>query len=148
MIISVVANILPCPIHPNAYSYSSSQSQSQPKTQCLCPVSQINSVDIKLYQRSRSLIRSRRRSLSLFVPILLTLSLGATDAAYPLPETTLRGKGTCLALTSLLGSGMFLAYETSLLRSSLGGTMRIVVVVTLDGEAVTYCTGFTVLSVR
>lgn len=75
MIISVVANVRRCPGHPECIA------QIQPKSKfnvyVLFP---INSVDIKVVIYQRSLIRSRKRSLSLLLPMLLTLSLGATEA--------------------------------------------------------------------
>lgn len=97
-------------------------------------------VDIKVYHPrgapSRMLILSLSRSLSRFVPTLLTLSLGATLAAYPIPLTTLIGNGTCLALSAtelLLSTSLSNPECMTLLSLSGEGTTRIVVVLTGGG---------------
>jgi hypothetical protein len=96
------------------------------------------------------------------LPTELTLSLGATLAAYLEPETTLSGRGIFLAETTLwaalCGSGMFLAERTvggsgiflaeiTLFLSSLaaGTTVMVVVLVPLPLPPSYFASTFSVL---
>jgi len=122
---------IPVPMH---HPITSSPSQLH----VLFPISSL-SVDINVYHPrgapSLMLILSLNRSLSRFVPTLLTLSLGATLAAYPIPLTTLIGNGICLALSTtelLLSTSLSIPECITLLSLSIG-TIRIVVVLTGGG---------------
>jgi hypothetical protein len=110
--------ITPSPVHPN------------PKVYVLFPTHV--SVDIKVHHHletpSLMLILSLNRSLSRLIPTLLTLSLGATLAAYPIPLTILTGNGTSLALSTSLSKP-----ECMTRRSLSIGIERILIVLVVTG---------------